>query len=66
MPYRDFSLEHPDVTAMRRTGYARGHEPVDYICPCCGADCEKVYVNFYEKIVGCDRCVEVRFAEDEL
>lgn len=66
MPYRDYNLEHPDVTAIRRTGYAKGHEPVEYLCPVCGAACEKVFVNFYDNIVGCDRCIEERDAEDEL
>lgn len=59
--------EHPDITEIRRTGYPRGHEePPEYLCPVCGMDCEKVYKDLHDRIVGCERCIEECFAEDEL
>lgn len=41
----DCDLEHPDVSAAQRTGYARGHEPKAlYTCCECG---EPIYVGDY-------------------
>ena len=56
----DYKLEHPDVTAAERTGYARGHEPLVF-CSCseCG---EPIYYGDYAvRVTGfgwiCTDCV---------
>ena len=67
MPYRDYNLEHPDITAALRTGYPRGHrEPPEPRCPECGKVCERLYRNHLLDIVGCDNCITELFAEDVL
>ena len=30
-------------------------------CPVCGKECDTVYVDIYDDVIGCDRCV---FMED--
>lgn len=67
LPYRDYNLEHPDITAALRTGYPRGYvEPDVPRCPECGKECERLYLNNQQDIVGCDNCITERFAEDVL
>ena len=53
----DRDLQHPDITAAERTGYAAGREPVWPVCPECGAECEKVYFTEPGICVGCDICL---------
>ncbi len=57
------TLQHPDVSAAERTGYARGGAPrTAFRCDACGED---VYVgDSYYALCGrrfCRRCVELRF-----
>lgn len=50
-----------------RGGY--GYEPpdpVEVVCPVCGADCRKYYRNLNGEILGCEECVEEVSAEDYL
>lgn len=47
--------DHPDIRRAEATGYISG-EPVDPICPVCGASCCMVYRTRNE-IVGCDECI---------
>lgn len=35
-------------------------------CPCCGEDCEDVYVDFLGHVVGCDVCLTRKNAYEEL
>lgn len=46
--------DHPDIRRAEATGYVHG-EPVEPICPVCGASCYMVYLTQNE-IVGCDEC----------
>lgn len=38
--------------------------PQNYKCPLCGGECEKVYFDTLGDIVGCDVCLEMRWADD--
>ena len=40
----------------------------DYIpyCPVCGEECDTVYVDLYDDIVGCDRCMNMEDAYEYL
>ena len=40
----------------------------DYIpyCPVCGEECDTVYVDMYDDIVGCDRCMNMEDAYEYL
>lgn len=54
------NLEHPDITAIERNGYAKGYEPIArHFCSICG---EPLYVGSYAlHIKGwgwiCEDCV---------
>ncbi len=50
----DYRLEPPDWD--------------DYIpyCPVCGEECDTVYVDMYDDIVGCDRCMNMEDAYEYL
>lgn len=54
--------ENPIVTNMERTGYPGGKEPVYPRCPVCGSDCETIYMDLYDEIVGCDVCMATKDA----
>ena len=40
----------------------------DYIpvCPVCGAECDTVYLDMNDDIVGCDRCINMEEAYEYL
>ena len=40
----------------------------DYIpvCPVCGAECDTVYLDMNDDIVGCDRCINMEDAYEYL
>ena len=40
----------------------------DYIpvCPVCGAECDTVYLDMNDEIVGCDRCINMEDAYEYL
>ena len=40
----------------------------DYIpyCPVCGEECDTVYVDMYDDIVGCDQCMNIEDAYEYL
>ncbi len=42
--------------------------PDDYIpvCPVCGEECDTVYVDLYDDVVGCDRCINMEDAYEYL
>ena len=42
--------------------------PDDYIpvCPVCGEECDTVYVDMHDDIVGCDRCINMEDAYEYL
>ena len=64
----DYNLEHPDVSAAQRTGYARGREPkVAAFCSECG---EPIFVGeIFLRISHfgciCHDCVDANWREDE-
>ena len=39
-------------------------DPVELVCPVCGADCRQYYRNLDGEILGCEECVETVDAED--
>ena len=41
-------------------------EPVEVVCPICGADCRQYYRNLNGEILGCEECVEEINAEEYL
>ena len=41
-------------------------DPVELVCPVCGADCRQYYRNLNGEILGCEECVEEVGAEDYL
>lgn len=59
--------DHPIIHNLEMTGYPDGKEQELPHCPCCGKECETVYL-IDGTIVGCDNCVEVDSADnhDEL
>ena len=42
--------------------------PDDYIpyCPVCGEECDTVYVDLYDDVIGCDQCIEMHDAYEFL
>lgn len=57
--------DHPVIQNMERTGYPDGKEPIYPICPVCGNECETVYIDQDDTIVGCDMCVVQKNAWEE-
>lgn len=56
----DWNLQHPDITAAERTGYALGNEPHDYLeCDWCGGFIYlgTEYYDIHGEIL-CASCVE--------
>lgn len=51
-----FDIEHPDITKICSTGYARPYTP--HKCPVCGEECGWVYTTHNGHAVGCDVCVQ--------
>lgn len=39
-------------------------EPFIPTCPCCGAECETIYVSFAHAVLGCDVCITAKDAYD--
>lgn len=56
--------DHPIVRNMMLTGFPDGLEPKSYICPRCGQECYEYYVAENEKVVGCEKCITMYYAED--
>ena len=36
------------------------------VCPVCGAECDTVYLDMNDEIVGCDRCINMEDAYEYL
>ncbi|MBQ7436064.1 MAG: hypothetical protein IJV30_01915 [Oscillospiraceae bacterium] len=53
--------DHPEIQRAEREGV---QEPKHYpICPCCGSECETIYMDEPTGIIhGCDVCVKVKEA----
>ena len=50
-----FDIEHPDITAIRSTGYPLNYQPVEYYCDNCGSEIEdEVYEDDYHKLLCLD------------
>lgn len=58
------NIENPIIRNCERTGYPDGKSPKYPICPICGDECDTVYKNQLNDIVGCDNCIE-RTSNDE-
>ena len=53
--------DHPIVQNMMRTGHPDGKEPIEPLCPICGEDSEFFYTNKLGEVVGCERCLKIRY-----
>lgn len=53
----EYLPDHPDIASAMRTGYPKGVEPKEPICPRCRKPCDTIYKDLTEEIVGCDLCV---------
>lgn len=56
--------DHPVIRNLELTGYPDGKEPNLPICPICGEECEDVYYNIDNEIVGCDQCLTRKDASE--
>ncbi len=56
--------DHPVIRNMERTGYPDGRVPREYVCPVCGCECETVYTDPLNAVVGCDVCLEAKDVYD--
>lgn len=54
---RQLMLDHPIVENLLRTGYPDGKEPNAPHCPICKQECEEIYRDRDNAIVGCDICL---------
>lgn len=52
------------IRYAEKTGYPPWRDTRTPVCPCCGAECTKVYKTDGE-IVGCDVCLTESWAEEE-
>ena len=56
-------LEHPSITRALQTGYPNG-EPEAPTCPCCGRECETIYLDDNRYALGCNNCIKAVDAWD--
>lgn len=56
--------DHPVIAACMRTGSPPGMEPREYCCPVCGAECETIYQDSINQVVGCDVCLSAKDVYD--
>lgn len=54
----------PDIRMTEETGYPT--QVRFYCCPVCGDECEKVFIDAWGNICGCENCVEEKDAEEAL
>lgn len=64
MPWGYDIPDHPVIVACERTGYPPGMELKEYTCPVCGCECETVYTNSINEVVGCDVCLDAKDVYD--
>lgn len=57
--------DDPYISFAERTGHAPWQNVKQPICPVCGAECEIVYKDVSNEIVGCDECLTGYDATDE-
>lgn len=57
--------DHPVIANMERTGYPDGKTPDEPHCPVCGCECEDVYKDKNNEIVGCNNCITTHDAWNE-
>ena len=50
-------IEHPSITKARRDGYPGGTDDTPVRCPECESECERLYVDKWNEVAGCDCCV---------
>ena len=36
------------------------------VCPVCGKECDTVYMDMEDEVVGCDRCITLKDAYESL
>lgn len=52
-----YMLEHPAITKAINTGYPGG-DPIWPTCPCCGKECDTIYLDDSKYALGCNKCVQ--------
>lgn len=53
--------DHPVIQNLLRTGYPDGKELIEPHCPICGEDSEFFYINRNGDVVGCERCLKMKY-----
>lgn len=57
--------DDPIIRCMERTGMPPWEqEDSQYFCPVCGAECETVYIDEDDQVVGCDCCIRAKDVYD--
>ena len=59
---RDRDLEHPVISNLLATGEPDGKPPVLVRCPCCGMECDTLYLNKFGSTFACENCVQIEDA----
>ena len=57
--------DDPIIRCMERTGMPPWEQKdSQYCCPVCGAECETVYIDEDDQVVGCDCCIRAKDVYD--
>lgn len=57
-------IQIPDAPWIRDAEMYGDDPPPEAHCPCCGDECENLYVDSGGEVVGCEHCVETVDAWD--
>lgn len=57
--------DHPIIRNCEQTGYPNGKPPRYPICTVCQDECDTLYRDDYNRIVGCDCCINRKNVEDK-
>lgn len=58
--------DHPVIRNMERTGYPDGKIPFEPTCPVCDCECNTIYTDSINEILGCDQCVDEDYDDEDL
>ena len=57
--------DDPIIRCMERTGMPPWEQKDSrYYCPMCGSECETVYIDEDDQIIGCDCCIRAKDVYD--
>lgn len=57
-------MQHPDIDRIERDGYP--YEDKGPVCEICGRECSEFFFNKWGDFVGCDECVKIVDAWEEV